>query len=283
MFVVTGATGNVGRELVRELVRRGLPTRALVRRPDAALPPDAQVAVGDLAAPESTHQAFENADAVFLLPGYLGLAQAARSAGARRIVQLSGGSAGSSDLSNAITRYMSASEAEMRECGLEWTAIRPTAFMSNLLRWAPQLAQGDVIRVPFADVPIASVHPRDIAAVAAAAMVEDGHTSMIYRPTGPRALLPAEQVRILGEAIGRDLRIQAMSNSEARQVMLADTPAPYVAAFFDFYANRSLDETTVRTTVEDVTGQPARTLSEWISDNRTHFPMAHGATAEVER
>ncbi len=274
MFVVTGATGNVGRELVGELVQRGLPTRALVRSPTASLPEGTEIVVADLTDPASTHSAFEKADAVFLLPGYPGLAQAARSAGAKRIVQLSGGSAGASDLSNAITRYMNASEAEMRESGLEWTVLRPTAFMSNMLRWAPQLAEGDVVRVPFADVPVACVHPGDVAAVAAAAMVDGGHTFMIYRPTGPHALLPTEQVRILGDAIGRNLHVQAMSNREARQAMLAHTPPPYVAAFFDFYVNRSLDETTVRTTVEDVTGRPPRTLSTWIADNRPRLPVA---------
>lgn len=283
MFVVTGATGNVGRQLVEELARRGLPTRALVRNPSTSLPAGVDVVLGDLTQPDSARPAFDNADAVFLLPGYPGLAQTARSAGVKRIVQLSGGSAGSSDLSNAITRYMKASEAEMRESGLEWTAIRPTAFMSNVLRWAPQLEGGDVIRVSFPDVPVACVDPGDVAAVAATAMVEDGHTFMIYRPTGPHALLPHEQVRMLGEAIGRELRAQAMSNGEARRAMLAHTPAPYVAAFFDFYTNGSLDETTVRTTVEDVIGRRPRTFPEWLADNRHRLPHADGASLEARR
>lgn len=274
MFVVTGATGNVGRELVGELLRRGLPTRAVVRDAAASLPPDVEIFSGDLTDPESTRPAFRDADAVFLLPGYPGLADAARSAGAKRLVQLSGGSAGMSDLSNAVTRYMNASEAEMRESGLEWTVLRPTAFMSNLLRWAAQLASGDEIRIPFADVPVACVHPGDVAAVAATAMVDDGHAFMIYRPTGPQALLPEQQVHLLGEAIGRDLAVRALSNREAREYMLVNTPPPYVAAFFDFYVNRSLDETTVRTTVGDVTGRLARALPEWLADNRHRFPVA---------
>jgi uncharacterized protein YbjT (DUF2867 family) len=266
MFVVTGATGNVGREVVSDLVRRGAPVRALVR--DASTRIDgAETAVGDLGDPASTHEALKGADAVFLLPGYPGMADAARAAGVRRIVQLSGGSAGSSDLANAVTRYMARSEAELRETGLEWTVLRPTAFMSNALRWASQLRIGDVVRLPFASVPLAVVDPGDIAAVAATAMVDDGHVSMIYRPTGPAALLPEEQVAIVGEVLARPLRFQAQSNDEARRDMLATTPPDYVAAFFDFYVNGSLDETTVRTTVSDVVGRPPRTFHEWAAAN----------------
>lgn len=270
MFVVTGATGNVGRELVSELVRRGAPVRALVRDPSTRID-GAETVPGDLTDPPSTRAALKGADAVFLLPGYPGMADAVRAAGAGRIVQLSGGSAGLSDMANAVTRYMARSEAELRETGLEWTVLRPSAFMSNAVRWLPQLRAGDVVRLPFADVPIACVHPGDIAAVAATAMVDDGHVSMVYRPTGPAALRPEEQVAVLAEVLGRPLRFEAQSNDEARRDMLTTTPPDYVAAFFDFYVNGSLDETTVRPTVEDVVGRPPRTFREWVTGNAHLF------------
>lgn len=282
MFVVTGATGNVGGEVVSELVRRGAPVRALVR--DASQRIDGvEIAAGDLTDPDSTHDALKGADAVFLLPGYPGMAEAARAAGVRRIVQLSGGSAGSSDMANAVTRMMARSEAELRETGLEWTVLRPSAFMSNALRWAPQAGVGDVVRLPFATVPIALVHPGDIAAVAVTAMVDVGHVSMVYRPTGPQALLPEEQVAIVGEVLGRSLRFQAQSNDEARRDMLTTTPPDYVAAFFDFYVNGSLDETTVRTTVEDVVGRPARTFREWATANAHLLTGDAGTGSDEER
>jgi uncharacterized protein YbjT (DUF2867 family) len=272
MFVVTGATGNVGREVVAELVRRGAPVRGVVRDPSSpAAIEGAEFVQGDLTQPATIGSAMRGAEGAFLLPGYSGLAEAARAAGVRRIVQLSGGSAGSADLSNAVTRYMNETEAEMRDSGLEWTVLRPSAFMSNALRWRAQIAAGDVVRLPFADVPIAVVHPGDIAAVAVAALIEDGHQRMIYRPTGPEALVPEEQVAVLAKALGRPLRFQAQTNREARQDMLRSTPPQYVAAFFDFYVNRSLDETTVRSTVDDVTGRPARTFLEWATENASAF------------
>jgi uncharacterized protein YbjT (DUF2867 family) len=272
MFVVTGPTGNVGREVLAELVERGVRVRAVVRDPASAAPIEgAELVRGDLTEPATLGPALRGADGAFLLPGYPGLAEAARAAGIRRIVQLSGGSAGSADLTNAVTRYMRRTETEMRETNLEWTVLRPTAFMSNALRWKAQIAAGDVVRLPFADVPLAVVHPSDIAAVAATALLEDGHQSMIYRPTGPEALLPEEQVAILAKALGRPLRFQAQSNAEARRTMLQNTPPEYVAAFLDFYVNGSLDETTVRPTVEDVTGRSARTFLEWATRNASKF------------
>jgi uncharacterized protein YbjT (DUF2867 family) len=272
MFVVTGATGNVGREVVAELVKRGVPVRAVVRDPSSAAPIEgAELVRGDLTEPAAIGSALRGADGAFLLPGYPGLAEAARSAGVRRIVQLSGGSAGSADLANAVTRYMRRTETEMRDSGLEWTVLRPTAFMSNALRWKAQIAAGDVVRLPFANVPLALTHPADIAAVAALALVEDGHQSMVYRPTGPEALLPQEQVAILATALRRPLRFEAQSNAEARWDMSQSMPANYVAAFFDFYVNGSLDETTVRPTVQDVTGRPARTFPEWAAQNASKF------------
>ncbi|MFI5910837.1 NAD(P)H-binding protein [Dactylosporangium sp. NPDC051541] len=209
----------------RGAARAGVAVRALVRDPaSVAAPEGVELVRGDLADPAALGPAMEGADAVFLLPGYPGLAAAARAAGVRRIVQLSGGSAGSADRSNAVTSYMNDAEAEMRDSGLEWTVLRPAAFMSNALRWNEQI-RGGVVRLPFADVPLATVHPRDIAAVAAVAMTEDGHQSMIYRPTGPVALSPPEQVAILGEALGRSLRFEAQPNGEARREMLTTTPA----------------------------------------------------------
>src|SRR5690348_8375030 len=164
MFVVTGATGNVGREVVAALVRRGVSVRGVVRDPSSAAPIEgAEFVRGDLTEPATIGSALRGAEGAFVMPGYAGLAEAARSAGVRRIVQLSGGSAGSGDLSNAVTRYMSETEAEMRDSGLEWTVLRPSAFMSNALRWQAQIAAGDVVRLPFADVPLALVHPGDIA------------------------------------------------------------------------------------------------------------------------
>lgn len=135
MFLVTGATGNVGGELVRALAGAGQQVRALTRGDDQpALPAGTETVAGDLNDPASLRPAPDGAEGVFLLPGYAdmaGVLAEARRAGVATVVQLSGMSAGRGDLSSAITRYMAGSEQAVRDCGLDWTILRPAAFMSR--------------------------------------------------------------------------------------------------------------------------------------------------------
>jgi uncharacterized protein YbjT (DUF2867 family) len=267
MILVTGATGNVGAELVTALAEAGEPVRALVRKPqDAVLPPGVEPVVGDLNRPESLTDALAGARGLFLLPGYAdlpGMLALARRAGVARVVLLSGGSAALEDMDNAVSRYMTVSERHVRESGVPWTFLRPRAFMSNALRWLPQLATGDVVRVPFAGVRAAVIDPFDIAAVAAQALLNDGHASQIYELTGPDSLLPADQVGVLATVLERDLRCEGLTNDEARAEMNAAMPAEYVDAFFSFYVDGTLDESQVLPTVREVTGQPPRTFEQW--------------------
>lgn len=275
MILVTGATGNVGSEVVRALAAAGEPVRALVRKPDTVPLPDGVEAVtGDLNRPESMTGALGGARAVFLLPGYEdmpGLMAEARRAGVEQVVLLSGGSAGSGDTTNAVTRFMAASESAVRESGLPWTFLRPSAFMSNALRWLPQLRSGDRVRVPFPYVRTASVDPYDIGAVAARALLSDEYRGEILRPTGPVAMPPADQVAVLAEVLGRDLEFVGLTNEEARTDLLATMPVEYVDAFFDFYVNGSLDESIVRPTVREVTGREPRAFEQWAQAHADDF------------
>lgn len=274
MILVAGSTGNIGSELVSILASSGEPVRALVRKAPSSALDGVEYVTGDLDDPASLATALDGASGVFLLPGYRdmpGVLAEARRAGVGRVVQLSGGSAASGDMTNAVTRYMVVTERAVHDSGLPWTILRPSAFMSNALRWLPQLQTGDTVRLPFANVRAAAVDPHDIAAVAAKALLEDGHEGRTYYPTGPESLLPAEQVAILGETLGRDLRFEAQPDDEARAEMTRQMPAEYVDAFFDFYVNGSLDESIVRPTVQDVTGTPPRTFAQWTKAHIAAF------------
>ncbi|MFB7723500.1 NAD(P)H-binding protein [Nocardia sp. NPDC056100] len=272
MIVVTGATGNVGADLVAALADGGEPVRALVRDPERAeLPAGIESRAADLTAPDSLAAAFEGARALFLLPGYPGVAQVAAKAGVEHIVQLSGVSAATGDTGNAVTRYMMASEREVTESGAAWTILRPCAFDSNALRWLPQLAAGDVVRAPFPEVRTASLDSYDLAAVASHALREDGYRGEILWPTGPEALRPADQVAILAQILDRDLHCVGLSDEEARTEMLRTTPVDYVNAFFDFYVDGAIDESIVRNTVEEITGRAPRTFAQWATVHADAF------------
>ena len=273
---VAGATGNAGGAVVRALVGAGEPVRALVRPGAEAvgLGEGVEWVEGELNRPETLRAHFDGVRAAFLLSGYEGLEEMLRllrEAGAERVVLLSSSAAPGGDLSNASARYHILSERAVRESGLAWTFLQPNSFMTNTLRWLPQLREGDVIRLPFADVAIATIDPADVAAVAVEAMTGDALEGSSLRLSGPRALLPAEQAEILGAALGRELRVDGQSNEEARTAMSASMPAEYVDAFFDFFVAGSIDETTVQPTVAEILGREPRPFERWVAENAAAF------------
>jgi uncharacterized protein YbjT (DUF2867 family) len=275
MFLVTGATGNVGAEVTSALVAADQEVRALVRsNPSSGLPPGVEAVAGDLNRPASLAVALAGMRGVFLLPGYQDmeglLAEVAR-AGVERVVLLSGSSAQSGDTSNAISAYMIRSETAVRESGVPFTILRPFGLMSNALRWRDQLKAGDVVVEPFADAAVAVVDPADLGAVAATALLDAGQEGRTYVLSGPEALRPADRLRILGATLERDLRLEAQSDADAREQMSAQMPIEYVDAFFDFYVDGSLDESEVQPTVREILEREPRTFAQWARAHADAF------------
>jgi uncharacterized protein YbjT (DUF2867 family) len=280
MILVTGAAGNIGAELVGALAERGEQVRALVRQPGDRLPPGVEQVAAGLNSPDSMRPALAGVRGLFLLPGYQnmpGTLDEARQAGVEQVVLVSSSSIEGGDPGNAVTRYMMDSEAAVRASGLAWTFLRSFGFMSNTLQWVPQLQAGDVVRAPWAEVPVAMIDPHDIAAVAAVAFTSAGHDGRHYTLSGPEPLRPADRVRILGEVLGRALTFEGQPDDEARAEMSKSMPAEYVDAFFSFYSEGTLDESRVRPDVSDVTGRPPRSFREWAQAHATVFPAASTA------
>jgi uncharacterized protein YbjT (DUF2867 family) len=275
VILVTGATGNVGTEVARAVAAGGHPVRALTRDPAAArLPAGVTPVRGDLTDPGTLGGAFDGVSAVFLLAGYPdapGLLARMADAGVRRVVLLSTGAVEGGNLDNYVVRFNVVSEAAVRDSALTWTVLRPSGFMSNALRWRPQLDAGDTVREPFADLPVAVIDPFDIGAVAARALTEQEHAGRSYRLTGPAALLPAERLAVLGEVLGRDLRLEPQSDQEARSAMSAAMPAPLVEAFFEFSRGGTYLDDQVTGTTEDLLGRVPRTFRDWARAHADEF------------
>lgn len=281
VVLVAGATGNVGRHVVSELLGAGAAVRALTRDPaSAGLPQGADAVRGDLGSPDSLHGALEGVDAVFFLWPFL-TAEAAPALlatvkrHARRVVYLSslGVREDRDRQADPINQFHADMERHVERSGLEWTFLRPSGFAVNTLGWAEQVrAPEGVVRQPYRGASRSLIHERDIAAVAARALTGAGHERAKYVLTGPEALTQAEQVRIIGEAIGRPLRFEEVPPEAARQRMLAEGwPDAVVNGMLDAWAGFAVEPEAVTSTVEELTGAPARTFREWAADHAADF------------
>jgi uncharacterized protein YbjT (DUF2867 family) len=280
VIFVIGATGKVGRHVVSGLLDRDAAVRALARDPDAAdLPKAVDVVRGDLANPGGLADHLGKVDAVFLVWPFLTAEAAppvleAIGRRARRVVYLSSMSV-RDDLDvqvETISGFHAEMERLIAESGLEWTFLRAGGFASNTLEWAPGIRAEGVVRWPYAAAARSLIHERDIAAVAARALTGDGHRGARYALTGPEAVTQAEQVRLIGEAIGRPLRFEEISREEAHGLLVAKGwPAALADGALAAWAALTHDPEPVTSTVEEVTGTPARTFAAWALDHAGDF------------
>jgi uncharacterized protein YbjT (DUF2867 family) len=279
VILVTGATGNVGRHVVSQLLRMGATVRALARDPaSAGLPDGVDMRRGDLSAPDTLAACLNGVDAVFLLwPGLpASLAPAVLDVigkHARRIVFLS--SLGIRDdlerQPDSINAFHADIERVIEQSGLEWTFLRPGGFAANTLWWAPQIRAEGVVRWVYGACARASIHERDIAAVAVRVLTDGGHSAAKYLLTGPQTLTQVEQVRIIGEVLGRPLRFEEISPEAMRSQLLTRLPPAVVDGALQYWGRLVVEPELVSSTVEEITGTPARSFRDWVIDHAGGF------------
>ncbi|MEU8148524.1 NAD(P)H-binding protein [Nonomuraea sp. NPDC048901] len=275
-ILVTGATGNVGKHVVSQLAGAGLQVRALVRDPDRAKLPEGVEAVnGDLSVPETLEPALKDVESVFLIwPGFA--AETARdvvaaiAAHARRVVYLS---ADVEDLADGESPTLFHQEVErlIRHTGLSWTFLRPVGFAANTLGWADQVRQG-VVRWPYGEARRSLIHEKDIAAVAVHVLTSAGHGGGKYVLSGPEQLSQAEQARIIGEAVGREVRWAELPLDVAREQLLAAWgDARFVDGALAGWGAFVDTPERITDTVPKLLGRPALTFRQWATDHATDF------------
>jgi len=156
--------------------------------------------------------------------------------------------------------------------GLQWTFLRPGMFAANALSWwAQQIRSGEVVRWPYLAAPTAPIDERDIAAVAVRALCEDGHDRAEYVLTGPESLTQFEQVSVIGRVMGRSLRIEEISPSEARRELIRIGPLVAVNMLLEAWAAAIGQPAYVTSTVSEITGRPPKTFLDWATDNAAEF------------
>jgi uncharacterized protein YbjT (DUF2867 family) len=277
MILVTGSTGKVGSELVRQLSAKGARVRALVRDPakGAALEaPGVEIARGDLGDPASLDAAMQGIERVFLLSSVDqqqaelqgNVVQAAKRAGVRHVVKL--GAAGTSlDSPITVARLHAQTEKDIEASGIPYTFLKPALFMQFLVGHAPTIKSDGAFYMPMRDGKVPMVDLRDIATVAATVLTTSGHEGKAYTLTGPEALSMSEAAQKLAAAIGKPVEYVDVPPDAARQAMIAQgIPEWFVEDLLElmevfaagYAAAVSLD-------VKNVTGR-ARTFDEFARD-----------------
>jgi uncharacterized protein YbjT (DUF2867 family) len=283
MILVTGATGNVGREAVKVLLDDGEEVVAVTRNPAAAaLPGSAHVVDGDPSRPQTLTSALRGVEAVLISPRALGdttagaataeLLDLAAEQGVERAVALSAVTVQYPAGYRRFADAFKAVEEAVKASRLPWTLLRSADYAANTLAWAPQIRLASVVRGAYGDAATSTIHERDVAAVAARALVNPAHAGHSYVLTGPQSLTQRDKVRLIGEAIGKKLSFEELPPEQIRQAMLAqglpeDVPDRLLGSLADYAKEPGPSSDTV----DQVLGRPALTFAEWAAEHAAAF------------
>ena len=278
MFLITGATGNVGREVVKLLLAEGRKVAAVSRNPARTIfPPEAQLIKGDPSRPATLATAFDGIGAVLLAPRALAgaareLVSLAVSKGVRRAVVLS---AVTVQLGGGYRRFADEFreiEHAVRVSGLEWTLLRSADYASNAMAWAEQIRVGNVVRGAYGDSATSTIHEWDVAAVVARSLVDPTHAGQTFVLTGPQSLTQRDKVQSIGHAIGKKLTWEEIPPDQVRHAMLArGLPEDVPDRMLGYLADHVRQPGPSSDTVERLLQRPALTFNEWAVQHAAEF------------
>ncbi len=278
MILIIGSTGHVGRELVPQLLQSSQQLRVLVRDEQkvAYLDPSIERAVGNLNDLDSLINAMRGVERIFLVTlttqQDVNVLEAAKRTSVKHIVKLSTMEATEHKI--AIGKWSFEREELIRASGLDWTFLRPGMFMSNSIGWwaATIKAQGAVY-FPGGKGKSAPIDSRDIAAVAALALTQPGHSGQVYELTGSELLTVKEMIGIISHTLGKPIRYMDIPPFVAKFWMSrSGMNKKMVSALTEMLTSiRKNESASVRDTVQRLTGRPARTFEEWCQENINAF------------
>jgi uncharacterized protein YbjT (DUF2867 family) len=212
-ILVTGATGNVGREVVKNLHQRGVEVRALARKPESVnFPAGVEVLPGDLTDPESIRAAVKGIDKLFLLNAVVAdeLTQAlitygiAKRAGIKHVTYVSVYKA---DHFRDVPHFASkvAVENALKEFGVHYTILRPCYFFQNDLSLKPLLQGMGIYPMPIGPTGISAVDSRDIAEAAAITLTQHGHQNQTYDLVSSSQITGPGNAALWSKALGKQI------------------------------------------------------------------------------
>ena len=273
MYVVTGATGVIGRPLIDTLLASGAQVKAVTRQPTASLPRGARAVTSD-----DLDSVLQGVDSLFVHPRATkdDLARLLAHAAEQRVGRVVVMSAINADDEVSLQpswfngdRNTDVERAVVNS-GLPWVSVRPSSFaMNTLSMWSGQVTNGDTVFGPFAEFAEPLIHERDVAGVIAQAMVDDSLLGRTIPITGPEALRMDQLVAIIGEALDRPLGFREVPSGVAAEGMIAHGLAkPFVDALLARYAREITRPIAVTSNVEDILGRPALPFATWVADHK---------------
>lgn len=284
MILVTGATGTTGRELVTRLSGMGVAVRALTRDAAKAEPlahlPQVEIVEGDMARPETLAGPLQGVERAMLISSSApdmvevqsNLIEAAKTAGVRHIVKLSG-IIPEIDSAFRFARMHAEIEGRLAASGVPFTNLRAGEFMTAYFRRVPVIvAKGELV-LPMADARIASFDVVDLAEVAAMTLTQPGHEGKTYPLTGPESLSMSEVAEKLSAVTGKTIRYVDISPEDARNANLANGMPPYHAnGLFELFAERRKGkESKVWPTAQELLGRRPHSFDEFAARNAAIF------------
>lgn len=286
--LVTGATGNTGVAVLAGLAtREGVTVRAMMRRAGGSeLRHGVRPVVADFDTPETIRRALDGVDAAYLVTPssaqaeaqQLGFVELAAKVGVGHLVVLS--QLGSREDSPVrFLRYHAAVERRVVELGLRHTFLRPNLFFQGLYAMAGLIAATGRFVAPIGDAKVSAIDVRDIADVAVAALMDEVGTDRTLTLTGPRAVTHAEMAQALSEGQGREIGFDDIDPEAFAQLLGGILPPWQIEGTLEDYAHYSRGEAAeVTTTVEEITGHPARDVRQFARDCADRFRPVPAAT-----
>ncbi len=286
-ILVTGATGTVGREVVKQLsmydgdirVRAGV--HSVIKGENLKRLPDVEIVEIDFQDKESLHAAFTHIDKLFLITPMAEdqlemaktLVDEAKKTGVKHIVKLS---AMGADMEPGIQlcRLHREIEKYIEDSGIKYTFLRPTSFMQNFVNYsADEIKNEGKIYQPTGDGKIGYVDARDVAAVGIEALMGNGHEGRIYELTGPEAISNSEVAQILSEVTGKRIEFIDITNDEARKAMTnQEMPGWMIDTMIELYeVYKSGNANQVFDTVQAVTNRKPHTFRQFAKDYKECF------------
>jgi uncharacterized protein YbjT (DUF2867 family) len=279
MILITGASGNVGKEVLKQVAQTGTKTRACFQPSSkVATPPGVEAVTVDYNQPETLRAALQGVDRVFLVgPPTAQLPELERKAvdiiaqsAVRQLVNLS--AMGGREA--IFPRQHAESEDYIRSRNVPYTFLRPNGFMQNLVNYsASTINTQNAFYGTEGDGQVSQIDIRDLAAVAAKVLTEDGHVGKVYTLTGPEAVTNAQVARLLSEVLGREIRYINLTPDQLRSALLSSgVPEWNADALLDLQRlYREGKAATVTSDVEQVLGRRPTGFTQFLKAYRDAF------------